>query len=803
MTKTIKNLKRQEKEKLSQIKCVQDSIPFQEVYEDGIFLLSDKDADKLKKKGIFSSSIGKKYSATYRIRDISYLTLSDDMQKSIFFAWSSVLNILEPGAINKLNVIKHRMSSATVEKFLIKNDNPQYRNLRDEYNKLLIAKAAEGSGMVQEVYLTVSVFKKDIEQAKSFFLRTTSALQSQLTKLGSYCDQLNAKERIELLHDIYRPNDQNDPPFIINANTKRKMLTSAAKNYIAPNSMEWYDDYFRIGGKYGRAMVVHSYPTYLKDSIVSDLCDINKNIIFTMDIMPVPMDEAVKEAQDRAAGVEANISKWFQKQYANKNFAMQPPYHMEQQRAQAQEYIMDLTERDQQLMYVVVTIVHFADTKEQLDEDSDSLSATARTAQCRLNILRWQQLDGLNTALPIGMRYVEDVMTLTTEGVAGFMPFKSNEIQDEGGYFYGINQITKNLIMINPTSLRVANCVALGTPGSGKSMLTKFIALNKAMATASEKHEIILIDPEREYGPLVEALGGEIVYLHANSKSHINAMEINNFYDTDDNPIVIKTDFMISLCSELIKPAVLGPKERSLIGRCTELTLGDYYRNGCVGQAPTLIDFHHCLLAQPEKEAHDLALSLEIYTVGALSTFAQQTNIDINNRIICYDINELGENLKSVGMLVLLDNVMNRITRNRAKKVTTSVIVDEFYLMFSQEYTSEFFYKQWKRGRKYGSDMTAVTQNVEDLLRSPNARAVLSTSEILILLNQAPLDREQLSKILNISETQMKYITDVKPGSGLIQVGENMIPFENDIPKDSQIYKLLTTKLDEAIMIDQ
>lgn len=788
VTKTLKNVRKNDKEKLKAVKYVQDSIPLEQFYEDGIFLVQH-----LKKRL-------NKYSATFQLRDISYLTLSEEMQRDVFLAWAAVLNSLDPGATNKLSVIKHKIGTSTIERFKMHNENPQYAALQKEYNKIITQKALQGNGMIQEVYLTVSVNKKDYSSARNYFLRLVSTLQTQLVKLGSAAEMLNGKARLELLHDIYRGDKENEPEFDLAQCLKRG---SAAKDFIAPESMEFETDYFKIGSLYGRALVLHTYPTFLMDSIVSDMCDIiNSRLIWTMDIIPVPTDEAVEEAEKRATTVESNISKWFQKQYNNKNYAAEPPYDLKQQREQAKEYLTDLTERDQHLMYAVVTMVHFAESKEQLDDDTESIMTSARTARCRLNILRWQQLDGLNTALPLGVRRIEDIMTLTTEGVAGFMPFKSMEMQEENGFCFGQNQISKNLITINSKTKQSFNSVLLGTPGSGKSFTTKWIILTKILATADDKHEIVIIDPEREYAPIVKALGGEVVYFSVNSKTHINAMDVSAGYDKSDNPITTKAEFMLSLCEHLMFPTIMNAKHRSLIDRCTEIVLRDYVRGGCKGEAPTLFDFYECMKEQPEDEAKEIALSIEIYAKGSLSTFAKPTNVNVKSRIICFDILELGESLMSMGMLVLFDHIQNRMIQNRTKGITTSVINDEFYMMFQKEYTSNFFYKMWKRGRKYGVDYSGITQNVEDMLRSPNGRAIISTSELIIMLNQSPIDRQQLSELLNLSENQEEYISNAKEGSGLLKIGGTIIPFENDIPRDTEIYKLMTTKLDEAIYLN-
>lgn len=378
------------------------------------------------------------------------------------------------------------------------------------------------------------------------------------------------------------------------------------------------------------------------------------------------------------------------------------------------------------------------------------------------------------------------------------MPFKSSELQEYGGICFGQNQISKNLIILNPYNYKSQNSLLLGVPGGGKSFTGKWITLSKFLKAQNHNHEIIIIDPEREYSPLVKALGGEVIVLSRNSNTHINPLDVSIGYHQDDNPLSIKADFMLSLCEQILSPVILGPKEKSLIDRCTGYILRDYIENGCVGRTPTLTDFYQCLKAQAEPEAHNLALSIEQYAIGTLSQFAEQTNVDIKNKIVCFDTNELDKHLSSIGMLIVCDHIQNRMINNRAKGVKTTIINDELYLMLKREYTSDFFYKMWKRARKYGCDFMGITQNVEDCLRSPNGRALINNSELVIMLSQASDDRMQLSKILDISENLQKYITDGKEGAGLIKFGKNIIPFENDIPDNSYIYKLLTTKPDET-----
>lgn len=769
---------------MKKLKSVQNSIPLEEFSSEGIFLVQRNGKNN------------NKYSATFLIRDISYFDSSDETQRKVFFAWSAVQNSLYPGSTAKFSVIKHKISSNTLDKLLMKNTNPQFIKIQEDYNRILRYKALEGNGMVQEVYATISVNKRDFASAQSFFSRTKKSLQKELAKMESVCIQLNGEERLDLLYSNYHPYQENDQLFDLEQILK---TGSTAKNFIAPDSMEFFPDYFKLGDTYGRALVLHSYPNYLKDSIISDICEINTPLIWSMDVIPIPTDEAVNEAEKRASSVESNIAKWYQKQANNKNYGAVLPYDMKQQRVQAEEYLNDLTERDQHLMYVVVTLVHFSDTKKQLDEDTETIFTSSRTARCKMDVLRFQQLDGFNTALPLGVRRIEDIMTLTTEGVAGFIPFKSVEIQEKNGFCFGQNQISKNLILINPQNQDSANTVILGKPGTGKSFLAKWLFLSKVLASADNKHEVVIIDPEREFSPLVKELGGEVIYLSADSSSHINAMDIKSGYKKDDNPIITKSEFMLSLCEQLMYPEILGAKEKSIIDRCTGIVLKEYVRNGCQGTAPTLMDFHQCLLDQPEEEAHNIALSIETYAKGSLSTFAHQTNVDINNRIVCFDINSLGKNLRQVAMLILTDHIQNRMINNRANGISTSVVIDEFFIMLRKEYTAEFFFNSWKRGRKYGCDYSGISQNIEDLCRNEIGRTILSTSEFVIMLRQSELDCAKLSSLFNINENLQEYLLAMKKGAGLIKFGDNIIPFENEIPKDTLIYKLLTTKPSEAV----
>lgn len=545
-----------------------------------------------------------------------------------------------------------------------------------------------------------------------------------------------------------------------------------------------------MGGKYGRVLFLKEYASYIKDSMINELTSLNRSLMLSIDIIPVPTDEAVREMQNRLLGVETNVTNWQRRQNANNNFSAVVPYDLEQQRKETREMLDDLTTRDQRMMFAVVTLVHLADSKEELDSDTETLQSIARKHLCQLTTLNWQQADGLVTALPLGLRRIDALRTLTTEALAVLMPFKAQEIWDRGGVYYGQNAISKNLIVADRRQLLNGNAFILGVSGSGKSFSAKKEMVSLALST---EDDIIIIDPESEYRPLVEGLGGQVINISATSPNHINAMDMEQGYGDGENPVVLKSEFLLSLCEQLIGAGKLSAKEKSIIDRCTAQVYRDYIRGGYQGQAPTLQDFHAELLRQPEKEAADVALAIELFTEGSLNTFAKPTNVDTNARILCYDIRDLGKQLLPVGMLVVLDSIFNRIIRNRGLKRNTWIYIDEIYLLFQHEYSANFLFTLWKRMRKYQACGTGISQNIEDLLQSHTARTMLANSEFLIMLNQAATDREELARLLNISDNQLSYITNVDSGRGLIKCGSAIVPFVDHFPKN-KLYRLMTTK---------
>ena len=771
----FKKIFKRDKEKFIIPKGVQDTIPIKRIYEDGIFLVGRN-----------------KYSKTFIFTDINYIVASEEDKEEMFLDYMQMLNSFESETSVKFTILNSKIDNEEIENNIkIDNANDRLDRFRKEYNKLIEDSAKNSNGIKQEKYITVVVNKKSIEEARTAIRRIGIELNKHFKKLNSICRELDANERLKLLHNFYRIGEESDFNFNIIDNRQKG---HSFKDYICPDSMEFKKNYFIMGEKFGRVLFLKEYASFIKDSMISELTDISKNLMLSIDVLPVPTDEAIKEAENRLLGIETNIANHIRKQAENNNFLASIPYDLEQQQTEAKEFLNDLMTRDQRMFLAIITIVITADSEKELDNITDAITTTARKNLCQLGVLNYQQLDGLNTTLPIGNSQIETLRTLTTESLAVCMPFKVQEVQHTNGIYYGQNAISKNMILVDRQELLNGNSFILGVSGSGKSFTAKE-EISSIMLKEKDA-DIIVIDPENEFAGLVKELGGEVVEISSTSKNHINAMDMNKYYGDNSNPIILKSEFVLSLCEQLMGKA-LQPQQRSIIDRCTAKVYRDYQNRDYEGEPPTLKDFREELLKQNEKEAKEIALAIELFSNGSLNTFAKQTNVNINNRLVCYNILELKKQLQPIAMLVILDSILNRITANRQKGKNTYIYIDEIYLLFQYEYSANFLFTLWKRVRKYGACCTGITQNVEDLLRNDLARTMLANSELIIMLNQASTDREELAKLLNISDAQLSFITNVEAGHGLIKIGNSLIPFINKFPKNTELYKLMTTKLNE------
>lgn len=763
MIKSFSKLKKQNKEEFRIPKTTQDVIPIDTVYKDGIF------------------KIGNRYTKSYRFLDINYAIASKEEKTGLFLDYGDLLNSFDSSVMVKITVNNHKIDLHKFkEDILIPFKEDGLDEYRKEYNEMLLDKLKESDDIVQEKYLTLTVFKNNVEEARSYFSRIGTELSSHFAKLGSGCIELNLEERLKILHDFYR-SDESEFNFDMKDNMRKG---HSFKDLICPLAPEFKHKYFKLDDKYGRVLYLSNYPRFIKDSIVSELCNLNKNMMYSMDLISIPTDEAVKEIERKLLGVNTNITNWQRRQNANNNFSAVIPYDMEMQREECKEFLDDLTIRDQRMMLCNITIVHLAASKEELDNDTELLKSVARKFMCDLSILYFssRQLDGLCTALPIGLNRLNIIRTLLTESASVFIPFRAQEIADKGGIWYGQNAITNNPIFCNKECLQNPNAFVLGVPGSGKSFLTKEEIEFIIMRTDDD---ILICDPENEYSNIIRKFGGEVIEISAGSKDHINAMDMKDGYGDSGDPVRDKSQFIMSLIEQVSRKGI-DDLERSIIDRCVRETYMEFER-------PTLKTLRAKLLEQQEKEAKALALKLEIFTDGSLDAFAHETNVDVDNRIVSYNIFKLGKQLKTMGLLVITDAMINRVNENFIKGKKTHIFIDEFHVVFENEQSAAFFNSAWRQFRKRDAYPTGITQNVEYLLDSVEASTMLSNSEFVVMLNQAYQDREKLGRLLNISDEQMSYITNAQSGCGLIKYGGILVPFVNKMPK-GLLYDLNTTK---------
>jgi len=770
LIKSLVSANKSEREKFTIPRSVQETIPVRCVYPDGIWL------------------VGNRHSKSWRLTDVNYAASSDEERRGIFLAYGGVLNSLPTDAATKITIINRRLNPVDFENSILMED--QWDGLdeyRQEANAILKSRAAESNNLVQEKYITLSVPQRKIEETRSYFRRVDGNLTKSLGRLDSTAREVGNHDRLRILHDFFRPGEEQYFTFDQTAAIRHGI---DFKDLVCPDGMRFRAGHFEMGGKYGRVLFLKDYASYIEDDMISDLSDFDRSLMLSIDILPIPTDEAVKEIQSRILGVESDITRWQQRQNDKNNFTAAIPYELEQLRTETKEFLSDLTERDQRMIFAVVTLVHVADTLEQLDADTETLLSIGREHLCQFSVLRYQQEDGLNTVLPYGLRRVKALRTLTTESAAVLMPFRVQEIQDPGGLSYGINAISRNLLICDRKRLISPHGFYLGVSGSGKSVGMKDAITEVRLSTSDD---IIIIDAEREYGPLARALGGEAIEISPHSQHHISPLDLASGYADDENPIAMKSEIITSILEQQMGAGRMSASHKSIIDRCTANIYQNYFQGKGKVRMPLLTDWREEVLKQVDPEAREIALAAELITEGSLNVFAHPTNVNMDNRLIVLDLYEMGEQLRPTALVVTLEAIQNRVMENRKRGKFTWVFIDECYLYFKYHYSGEFLYRAWKRFRKYAGIMTAATQNVEECLKSETARLMLANSEFLLLFNQSATDRAELSKLLHISDTQMSYITNADPGHGLLRFGGALVPFANTIPRDSGLYRLMST----------
>jgi type IV secretory pathway VirB4 component len=753
----------------------QNTIRYKRIYEDGVMEIE---------KGIYSKSIN--------FVDINYQIANAQDQQTIFEKYCSFLNSFDTNVDVQITINNKNINEKGFEDdVLLAYKNDSKNNYRDEYNNILKKQIEKGrNNIVKEKYMTLTIRANNYKEAKSIFNRVEGEVEQNLKLIGSSIKKQDGKDRLQILSDFF--NDKHEARLNPLAVIKRRGLKS--KDAIAPSHFFFKKDYFEMDNKYARALYLKDLPSTLADTYISELTNINANLLLSINIKTVETENAFKLVQRQLAGMNTNKLEAQKKAIQGGYSPDLISYDLQSTIKDAEELLNDLKSKNQKMFLVSMTITHTADSLEALNDDTDTLYSISNKYLCKLSILHYMQEEGLTTTIPIGNNKLHTSRTLTTESTAIFVPFTSQELFEKNGIYYGINAVSKNLICFDRTKLLNASGWIIGVPGSGKSFSAKEEIINVALAT---NDDILILDPQGEYSPLVRAFGGEVIEINATTQNHINALDMNKNYTDEGDPIQKKSEYFLSLVECLIG-SNLTAKEKSIIDRTLRLTYNEYVKTFNKNQTPTLKDFLETLQKEQTPEADKLATELELYIDGSLNLFAHKTNIDLNSRIISFDTKDLGRQLKSVGMLVVLDLIWNRITENAKKKRKTWIYIDEIYLLFNNEYSTNFLFELYKKVRKFGGIPTGITQNIEDLLCNDQARRMLSNSEFIMMLNQAPTDRKEIAKLLNISSTQLSYVTNTKAGSGLLIAGGGIIPFENDFPKDTELYKLITTKPDEV-----
>ena len=722
------------------------------------------------------------HSVCLSFSDLNYRTLDDPERRERFCQWRSLLTSLPAGFRVKLSLFcapgKNRVPHAAER-------GDGLDGFRADWERAARAAEQAGGGFLRTRYLTLIREGETEEDARAALSQLAASVSGALSAMGSTCRMLDGGERLALFASVCR-REESSPVY-----PDRRPPETDLRDAVCPDWANRYDDCLRLGPRWARVLLLKDYPSCLDDGFFCGLLESPRLSLLTADVSPIPGQDAVRMVQNTLLGVETSIASWQRRQNRNQNYAAVVPYELEEERRATREFLDDLLARDQQMVRACITLLHCADSKEELDRDTERYRTAARSANCQLATLQFQQAEGFHTVLPAGPKPLPADRTLTTEALAAFCPFSVAENDDPDGFPAGVNAVSGRPVRVDRRKLQNGNSFLLGVSGSGKSFQAKAEIVHRVLAGDGD---VLIVDPEREYGELTRALGGEVVELSAAAPNHINAMDLNRSYGDASDPVAAKSEFLLSLCESLTGNGGIGPAEKTLIDRCCKSVYRAYRRRSFAGNPPTLSDFRKELLSQPEPEAAELALALELFTDGSLNTFAQRTNVDLSRSLLCFDIHSLSAGLRSVGMLVLLDAIWNRISANRETGRQTFLFLDEIYLLFQHEYAANFLFALWKRVRKYGAYCTGITQNVEDLLRSPSASTMLSNSECVLMLNQAARDRAQLAGLLSVSQRQMRYVTDVPAGTGLLRFGSGMIPIRSVFPADTELYRLLNTK---------
>ena len=758
----------------------QDSIPYQRMFPDGICRVTDTF-----------------YTKTVQFQDINYQLSQNEDKTAIFEGWSDFLNYFDSSIRFQLSFLNLSASQDGFSRnIVIPLQKDGFDDVRQEYSDMLQNQLSKGNnGLAKTKYLTFGIDGENIRTAKPRLERIETDILNNFKRLGVTAAPMSGGDRLRLFHAIFHMDGQETFRFSWDWLAPSGLST---KDFIAPSSFEFRNGrMFRMGRKFGAASFVQIMAPELNDRMLADFLDMESSQIVNLHIQSVDQVSAIKTVKRKITDLDrAKIEE--QKKAVRAGYDMDIiPSDLATYGNEAKKLLQDLQSRNERMFLVTFLVVNTADSQRQLDNNVFQASSIAQKHNCQLVRLDFQQEEGLMSSLPLGVNQIEIQRSLTTSSTAIFVPFTTQELFQSGkeALYYGLNALSNNLIMVDRKLLKNPNGLILGTPGSGKSFSAKREISNVFLAT---NDDILIADPEAEYYPLVQRLGGQVIKISPTSRQYVNPMDLNLDYSDDESPLSLKVDFLLSFCDIVVgSKDGLQPVEKTVIDRCVRLVYRQYLEDPRPENMPILEDLYNLLLKQEEKEAHFIATALEIYVTGSLNVFNHRTNVDIDNRIVCYDIKELGKQLKQLGMLVIQDQVWNRVTVNRAAGKTTRYYVDEFHLLLKGELAS-WSVEIWKRFRKWGGIPTGITQNIKDLLASREIENIFENSDFIYMLNQAAGDRQILAKQLNISPHQLSYVTHSGEGEGLLFYGNVILPFVDRFPKDTELYRLLTTKPQEV-----
>lgn len=780
----MKAIKRNQEPYFKVARNLKEVISIERIYDNGIF-----------------EHPNKVFSASFMFTDVNYAVVGEKEKETIFQGYCDLINIFPMDAVTKITINNRKIDLNEVKKTLCipMREDDNLNEYRAEYNQMLVQAIADRNAIVQEKYITVSKDFKSYTEAYTYFKSVRDELNVRLNSVKSTCRMLDTNERLKILHDFYRSCERSSFSFEPDI---ARALNQSFKDYISPDYMDLSDSTCvqLMNHRFSRVLYLKTYANRFRDDIVAKLTAVNKEMMLSIDIIPIPTEEAVADADNKLLGIETNITRWQARQNKNYNFSATVPQDYQKKQRNVRDILTEITDYDQKEFQCILTIVLTASTKDELDRQTDEITSIASQTTAQLATCRWEQAEGLNTALPIGVSKIPVYRTLLTESLAVFMPFMVQNVDHERGSYYGQNQESGSLIKIDRLMFQNGNAMIFGVPGSGKSFRAKMEMISYILRGDCD---VIVVDPQGEYGRLFKALGGEIIKFSPSSPTTVNLMDINADYKEEDgSPVALKSDFMIAFCEQACEGMILSPIHRSLIIRVTEQVYREYIANDYQGECPTLYNFVDIMRAQPEDEAAELALALEMYTNTSFSMFAKPTNVNTENRLLCYDIHSIGSSLKPAGMLIMLDAIFNRVTANAKRGRMTYIFFDEFHLLTRSTFTADYLQILWRTLRKFKAFCTGITQNISEMADNPVAASIISNSEIIVLLRQAPDDRDKVRSLLRFPQELISYVTNAPEGSGLVKVGDTVMPFSNRFPENTDLYKLMTTKAADLLAFE-